>query len=54
MKGVDNSCIHCGADCGKHPVVWNDMPFCCNGCKTVYQLLNENKLFSYYNLDDTP
>ena len=53
-KSGDNICVHCGADCGKHPVIWNEMPFCCNGCKTVYQLLNENKLYNYYNLDDTP
>lgn len=30
------------------------MPFCCNGCKTVYQLLNENKLYSYYQMEETP
>ncbi len=50
----DNICVHCGADCGKTPVIWDEMHFCCNGCKTVYQLLNENKLFTYYNLDETP
>jgi Cu+-exporting ATPase len=50
----NNSCVHCGADCGKHPVVWNNQEFCCNGCKTVYQLLNENKLFNYYTIDETP
>ncbi len=50
----NNKCIHCGADCGKSPIVWNNMKFCCNGCKTVYQLLNENKLYSYYNLEDNP
>lgn len=50
----NNTCIHCGADCGKNPVVWNDLNFCCNGCKTVYQLLNENKLYNYYKLEDTP
>ena len=49
-----NICMHCGADCGKQAVVWNDLPFCCNGCKTVYQLLNENKLYSYYDLEKTP
>ncbi|MEN8115700.1 MAG: heavy metal translocating P-type ATPase metal-binding domain-containing protein [Bacteroidota bacterium] len=53
-KNDNNICIHCGADCGKNPVTWNDMNFCCNGCKTVYQLLNENKLYNYYNLEDTP
>ena len=54
MKKEDNVCVHCGADCGKIPVIWNDMKFCCNGCKTVYQLLNENKLFNYYELENNP
>lgn len=47
-------CVHCGADCGKNPVEWNKLFFCCNGCKQVYQLLNENKLFKYYDIEDTP
>ncbi len=50
----NNNCIHCGADCGKNPIIWNDLRFCCNGCKTVYQLLNENKLYNYYKLEETP
>ncbi len=49
-----NHCVHCGADCGNTPVRWNDKSFCCNGCKTVYQILNENKLYTYYNLEKTP
>jgi len=53
-KQEGNSCVHCGADCGKNPVIRNDLKFCCNGCKTVYQLLNENKLYNYYNLEETP
>ncbi len=51
---MDNKCVHCGEDCGKHPIMWQNMPFCCNGCKTVYQLLNENKLYSYYDMGDSP
>jgi Cu+-exporting ATPase len=47
-------CIHCGEDCGKHPIVWEGKNFCCEGCKTVYQLLNENKLSNYYELYETP
>jgi len=53
-SSINNTCIHCGADCGKNPVVWNDLNFCCNGCKTVYQLLHENKLYNYYKLEETP
>jgi len=48
------SCVHCGADCGKHPILLDEQKFCCTGCLTVYQLLNENKLYNYYNLDDSP
>ena len=47
-------CIHCGEDCGKHPIVWEGKNFCCEGCKTVYQLLNENKLSNYYDLYEAP
>jgi Cu+-exporting ATPase len=50
----NNICIHCGADCGNNPVTWNKLPFCCKGCKAVYQLLNENKLYNYYEIDNTP
>ncbi len=49
-----NNCIHCGADCGKNPVIWDKKLFCCNGCLTVYQLLHENKLYNYYKLEETP
>ncbi|NPA45237.1 MAG: HAD-IC family P-type ATPase [Chlorobi bacterium] len=47
-------CVHCGEDCGRNPIMHNGEAFCCNGCKTVYQLLNQNKLYTYYNLEDTP
>ncbi len=53
-KEETNKCVHCGADCETSPIVWNNMKFCCNGCLTVYQLLNENKLYNYYNLEETP
>lgn len=47
-------CVHCGDDCGRYPVVWDDKNFCCQGCLTVYQLLNQNKLNQYYKIADTP
>ncbi len=49
-----NSCVHCGADCSKEPVIWTNLKFCCNGCKTVFQLLHENGLYTYYNLEQNP
>ena len=54
VKKGDKSCVHCGADCGTRPVIWKELNFCCNGCKTVYQLLNENKLYKYYDLEENP
>ena len=51
---TDNSCLHCGADCGKAPVVNGADHFCCQGCSLVYQILHENKLTQYYQLEKTP
>ncbi|MCF8367214.1 MAG: heavy metal translocating P-type ATPase metal-binding domain-containing protein, partial [Bacteroidales bacterium] len=47
-------CVHCGDDCGKYPVVWDEKNFCCHGCKSVYQILNQNKLNKYYTIVETP
>ncbi len=47
-------CYHCGDTCGKYPVVWDGKYFCCHGCKSVYQLLNEHNLNTYYKLYETP
>jgi Cu+-exporting ATPase len=30
--------------------MWDGKPFCCNGCKTVYQILNEKDLSQYYKI----
>ena len=50
----NNTCIHCGADCGKEPIIYSLQKFCCSGCKQVYQLLNENQLHQYYTFETTP
>jgi len=47
-------CIHCGQDCGKNPVVWDNKTFCCNGCSMVYQILAEKKLDRYYEIMPSP
>lgn len=49
-----NNCYHCGADCDKKPIEFNNKYFCCNGCKTVYEILNSNELTCYYDLETTP
>lgn len=47
------TCYHCGENCDD-TIVLNDHSFCCEGCKFVYQLLNENDLCNYYDLSSTP
>ncbi len=47
---MGQKCVHCGEDCGKKPVMWDDKYFCCYGCQTVYQILNEKKLEKYYEI----
>ena len=48
------NCVHCGSNCGRNPVVWNNLSFCCKGCEQVYRILNENKLFRYYKIEESP
>ena len=47
-------CYHCGADCSDDTIHIEDKIFCCNGCKTVYEILNENEMCSYYNIEEMP
>lgn len=49
-----NNCYHCGAPCGNNPKFFDEKQFCCNGCKTVYEILNANELGCYYDLQSTP
>jgi len=49
-----NNCYHCGADCGKNPIIFNEKKFCCNGCKTVFEILNANELTCYYDFEVAP
>lgn len=44
-------CYHCGEDCDAEAVRAEGKTFCCNGCKTVYELLQENGLCTYYDID---
>nr|WP_240627976.1 heavy metal translocating P-type ATPase metal-binding domain-containing protein [Terrimonas sp.] len=50
---MKTNCYHCGEQC-EEIIVANDRNFCCEGCKQVYLLLNENNLCSYYNFDKNP
>ncbi len=47
-------CYHCGDLCSDTSINISEKYFCCNGCKTVFEILDENKLCNYYTLDDNP
>ncbi|MGJ7033268.1 heavy metal translocating P-type ATPase [Niabella hirudinis] len=47
-------CYHCGDHCSDEPFQAGDHFFCCNGCRTVFELLNEKKLCTYYDLNRHP
>ena len=48
------NCYHCGLKCDTDEIRFDDKLFCCNGCKTVYEILNQNELSCYYDLEQTP
>lgn len=50
---VEVTCFHCGQPCDE---VWekDGHSFCCLGCRSVYEILSENNLCTYYNLDKNP
>ncbi|WP_243406387.1 heavy metal translocating P-type ATPase [Siphonobacter curvatus] len=43
-------CYHCGNDCAEDALHLDDKTFCCEGCKTVYELLADHELCGYYSL----
>jgi P-type Cu+ transporter len=48
-------CYHCGEDCDHdHPIKLEEKSFCCEGCKTVYQVLNNVQLCDYYRFSEKP
>lgn len=57
MHKVDDTaieCHHCGVHCQLGIVTFDDHPFCCEGCKLVYELLKNNDLCNYYALEQHP
>lgn len=54
MKQTEN-CYHCGNECTESTaLVFEQKNFCCNGCKTVFEILNDSELTSYYDFEKSP
>lgn len=45
------TCYHCGDDCSHTAIRLDDKVFCCEGCRMVFELLSENNLCTYYQLN---
>jgi Cu+-exporting ATPase len=49
------NCFHCGNEIiKKGEILFDDKKFCCNGCKTVYEIFSQNDLTCYYDFQAAP
>ena len=48
-----SSCYHCGDVC-EAEIIHQEKSFCCHGCKTVFDILNDNDLTYYYDIERAP
>lgn len=45
------TCFHCGQSLEKEKISFDDKYFCCQGCRSVYEILNFNQLSDFYELN---
>ncbi|MBK8561856.1 MAG: heavy metal translocating P-type ATPase metal-binding domain-containing protein [Saprospiraceae bacterium] len=45
------TCAHCGDECREERILFAEQSFCCEGCKTVYEILHGSDLTQFYNID---
>lgn len=45
-------CYHCGEPCLDVNIQFDDKDFCCEGCRTVFEIINANDLCQFYELDE--
>lgn len=48
---MSENCFHCGQGIEKERILFDEKTFCCNGCKSVYEILNINNLANFYELN---
>lgn len=51
---TQSKCYHCGESCEHDRIAYDDKKFCCEGCKLVYEVLSQNDLCEYYQLESNP
>ncbi|MFG4001892.1 heavy metal translocating P-type ATPase [Flavobacterium aquidurense] len=51
----EQNCFHCGLTIAKNEEIkFDEKEFCCNGCKTVYEIFSLHDLTSYYDFEKSP
>ena len=49
------NCFHCGNEINTNDeIIYDEKSFCCNGCKTVYEIFSQNDLTCYYDFQASP
>lgn len=48
---AEEKCYHCGLEIGRERILFDEKTFCCQGCKSVYEILNLNNLENFYSLN---
>ena len=46
-----DQCFHCGQKIDKERILFDDKVFCCNGCQSVYEILNVHNLDNFYKIN---
>lgn len=48
---MPENCFHCGQTIDRERISFDSKAFCCNGCKSVYEILNMNDLGNFYEMN---
>lgn len=51
LAGAKLTCYHCGDECRDERILFAEKNFCCEGCKTVFEILNASDLTHFYNIE---
>ena len=51
QKNMAENCFHCKQRIEEERIEFDQKEFCCQGCKTVYEVLNINNLSEYYKIN---
>lgn len=51
---MSEHCYHCGDEVIGKGISYDNKVFCCNGCKSVYELLSQSDLGNFYSIENKP